>query len=498
MSLAQELLDDLDDSMSEGENYENENEDKQEDSEGEMEEDQDEKEDSIERKDVDSINSGSIESQAKLLKSKEMIETLRKIEEIKKDKDKQETKLIGIMEQDPQYKLIVSSNTLVAEIDNELVTVIKFIRDNYITRFKGLDTLITSPLDYVRTVKMIGKEKDLTKLNLKSILTPVNVMILTVANTDLVSREIDDKSLQEVLKACDMALELDEAQKILINFVESRMNYIAPNLSAVVGTTTAAKLLGVAGGLNALGRIPACNLQTLGSSKSISAGFSKAATKNHFGFIYYSEIVKEAPVDERRRMARFVANKAALAVRIDLAQASRDGSQGKALKEEVRKKLDVVMQPPPSKNIKALPVPDDGPKKRRGGRRARKNKESLAQTELRKAQNRVNFGEAEDEAHGLDSSVGLGTMTSNRGKIRAAAIDTRTKTSVSKKYKAMLSKTNSNVGGTITSGFTTSLAFTPVQGIELENPDYRKQKVKEANDKYFGVGQSFINVKKKE
>lgn len=35
---------------------------------------------------------------------------------------------------------------------------------------------------------------------------------------------------------------------------------LAPNLSAIVGTTIAAKLLGVSGGLNALAKMPACNV----------------------------------------------------------------------------------------------------------------------------------------------------------------------------------------------------------------------------------------------
>jgi len=43
-------------------------------------------------------------------------------------------------------------------------------------------------------------------------------------------------------------------------YVSSRMNVLAPNLSAIVGTTTAAKLLGVAGGLTGLAKMPACNV----------------------------------------------------------------------------------------------------------------------------------------------------------------------------------------------------------------------------------------------
>ena len=43
-------------------------------------------------------------------------------------------------------------------------------------------------------------------------------------------------------------------------YVSSRMNVLAPNLSAIVGTTTAAKLLGVAGGLSGVAKMPACNV----------------------------------------------------------------------------------------------------------------------------------------------------------------------------------------------------------------------------------------------
>jgi U4/U6 small nuclear ribonucleoprotein PRP31 len=39
------------------------------------------------------------------------------------------------------------------------------------------------------------------------------------------------------------------------------MGSIAPNLSAAIGSEVAARLMGVAGGLLPLSRIPACNIQ---------------------------------------------------------------------------------------------------------------------------------------------------------------------------------------------------------------------------------------------
>jgi len=45
------------------------------------------------------------------------------------------------------------------------------------------------------------------------------------------------------------------------------------------------------------------------------------------------------------------------------------GTYGDGLRDKIEKHIDRLAAPPPSKVIKALPVPGDGPKKRRGGKR---------------------------------------------------------------------------------------------------------------------------------
>ena len=45
------------------------------------------------------------------------------------------------------------------------------------------------------------------------------------------------------------------------------------------------------------------------------------------------------------------------------------GSYGETLREKIEKHIDRLAAPPPSKIVKALPIPGDGPKKRRGGKR---------------------------------------------------------------------------------------------------------------------------------
>lgn len=45
------------------------------------------------------------------------------------------------------------------------------------------------------------------------------------------------------------------------------------------------------------------------------------------------------------------------------------GSYGDSLRDKIEKHIDRLAAPPPSKVTKALPIPNDGPKKRRGGKR---------------------------------------------------------------------------------------------------------------------------------
>lgn len=55
---------------------------------------------------------------------------------------------------------------------------------------------------------------------------------------------LSDEELKQLVEACDMALELNQSKHRIYEYVESRMSFIAPNLSIIVGASTAAKLMG--------------------------------------------------------------------------------------------------------------------------------------------------------------------------------------------------------------------------------------------------------------
>lgn len=282
-------------------------------------------------------------------------------------------------------------------------------------------------------MQRIGNPEDLTGLQerLQGVLPNATLMVIAVAATDNTGKQLSEADWAAVRAACDMCFELDQSKADILTYVESRMNRLAPNLSAIVGPRTATKLLGVAGGLQALARQPSCNIHLFGAQKKQAAlGLSTgpyAANRKHVGFIYQSDLVQGVPEEYRGKAQRTVSAKCALAIRMDANRSHQDGDFGFSALEDLQKKLDKLSEPPPKKVTKALPKPNEGPSKKRGGKRARKEKEAYAMTELRKLQNRVKFGEEELEDGAFDETKGLGMIGTSSTRLRASMGEDRSK-----------------------------------------------------------------------
>ncbi|OJJ73945.1 hypothetical protein ASPBRDRAFT_41716 [Aspergillus brasiliensis CBS 101740] len=420
---------------------------------------------------------------------------------------------------------------------DELTRLHKVLRDHYSIRFPELETLVTTPIDYAKTVAILknGPLNDIKALStssdnmvgvpLRSILDGPSLMVVAVEGTTTRGREMTESELKTVMDTCERILKLDRERTALTESIQSRMSQIAPNLAALIGPETAAQFLNQTGGLLELAKIPACNLAAQGSKRTEGLGFATNIGIRSQGFLYNSPIIQGVPNDLKRQAIRIVSAKMVLATRADVSKYSPDGSLGEELKQQCFQRLEKLTEPAPNSGTKALPAPDDKPSRKRGGRRARKAKEAVAMTELRKAQNRVAFGKEEAEVgYGTgEGTVGLGMLgQQNDGRIRATQIDQRTRAKLSKNNKGWGTATpvsgtstslrafGSNASGTAsvlqakglrTSGVGTSLggaagtastiAFTPVQGLELVDPKVqaemsRKRKAEE--DRWFKSG----------
>lgn len=316
--------------------------------------------------------------------------------------ERETRKVVGVIEEDPEYKLIVQANSIVAEVDSEISLIHKFVRDHYDKRFPELSQLVTHPLDYLRTVRAVKNDiASSESAGLESMLPASTIMIVSVSASTTKGEMLSAAELQEVLDACEMGLGINDAKIKIFDYVESRMYFLSPNVTHICTANTAAKLLGAAGGLTALSQMPACNILLVGSQKKLQAGFSAQATLPHTGFIFSCDIVQQQPPEYRRKAARLVSGKVALAARVDSYQGQSGKSQGAtvgiSMRQDILKKLEKAQAPPPARLEKALPKPDAEIKKKRGGKRFRKMRERTQMSDERKAANRMGFGELQED-----------------------------------------------------------------------------------------------------
>ena len=102
---------------------------------------------------------------------------------------------------------------------------------------------------------------DLTMVNLDDVLPQATIMVVSVTASTTSGQPLSADNLQKLLDAASVALQLDEDKALILQLVQQKMHKIAPNLSTAVGTEVAARLMGVAGGLINLSKMPACNVQ---------------------------------------------------------------------------------------------------------------------------------------------------------------------------------------------------------------------------------------------
>jgi U4/U6 small nuclear ribonucleoprotein PRP31 len=141
----------------------------------------------------------------------------------------------GVLESDPEYKLILTSNKIMQEIDEEIVGTQRYVTEIYAKKFPELDSLISNRIDYIQTVKRIGNEMDMTMVELSDLLPSATVMIVSVTGSTTSGQPLSPEDLSECYKGCEEVLSLNADKAAILRFVESRMSRIAPNLSYLIG-----------------------------------------------------------------------------------------------------------------------------------------------------------------------------------------------------------------------------------------------------------------------
>lgn len=389
------------------------------------------------------------------------------------------------LELDPQYRTMLRCNEHMHEADDEIIRLHRFVATQYAKKFPELEQIVPDIVKYTRVVRMIGNATDVTELDMASVLPQSQVMVVTVTASTTSGQALPAADLQMVLQACSAVEQRLQEKADWLNYIQRFMHVVAPNVTAILGHSLAAQLVGLAGGLVALTRIPACNVQVLGQERKALTGLGSRSTQLHRGIVYGCPVVENAPPDLRVKASKLIAAKVVLAARVDSMQGSPDGAAGERFLEDVQAALEKAQEPPPNRTVKPLKRPDDKPSRKRGGRRYRALKDRLGLTAVRKAANRMSTSESAAEYGDVAMGQDRGMLNQDEGAgIRVAA-----------KKQNLTKRRRVDSGGGGGNGLASTIAFTPVQGMEMVNPEAAAERVHEANAKYFGAG-GFAKVKR--
>ena len=124
-------------------------------------------------------------------------------------------------------------------------------------------------------------------------------------------------------------------------------NTHVPSLSALLGPVSAAKLISLAGGRERLARMPSGSLQVLGAHAAMAAHRRGAPPPKHGAVLFSMPQVSRSPRWVRGKIARYLAGKASIAVRVDHFEGERwDESIVEEINSEIEAIKDKFPKPP--------------------------------------------------------------------------------------------------------------------------------------------------------
>ena len=150
--------------------------------------------------------------------------------------------------------------------------------------------------------------------------------------------------------------------------VEAKMMDLAPNLSGFLGPQLGAQLISTSKGLNRLAFMPASRIQVLGANKAMFRHLREKGTPPKHGLIFQHPSVSKSPWWQRGKIARSLAAKTAIAVRLD-AYSKTDLSE--SLKKDFKERFKAIQRENPSepKKLRIIKSPKQGEKKKKGRKR---------------------------------------------------------------------------------------------------------------------------------
>lgn len=213
--------------------------------------------------------------------------------------------------------MIVQAIGLLDDLDKELNTYAMRVKEWYGWHFPELAKLLNDNIAYARLVLKMGMRSNFESSDLTEILPEEIEGVIKNAADRSMGTEISSEDLENIQALAEQVVGFAEYRQQLASYLTARMNAIAPNLTALVGELVGARLIAHAGSLTNLSKSPASTLQILGAEKALFRALKTKHDTPKYGLIYHASLIGQATGKNKGKMARVLAAKASLGLRVD-------------------------------------------------------------------------------------------------------------------------------------------------------------------------------------
>ena len=232
--------------------------------------------------------------------------------------------------------MIVQAISLLDDLDKELNTYAMRVKEWYGWHFPEMGKIVNDNLAYARVILSMGMRTSAAKADLAEILPEEIEEAVKAAAEVSMGTEITTEDIENIQALAEQVVSFTEYRQQLSGYLSARMAAIAPNLTALVGDLVGARLIAHAGSLMNLAKSPASTIQILGAEKALFRALKTKHDTPKYGLIYHASLIGQATGKNKGKIARVLAAKAALGLRVDaLADWSAEGEgKGDLITEE--------------------------------------------------------------------------------------------------------------------------------------------------------------------
>lgn len=213
--------------------------------------------------------------------------------------------------------MIIQAIALLDDLDKELNTYAMRVKEWYGWHFPEMARIINDNLAYSRVIQSMGMRTNAANTDLTDILPEEIEAAVKAAAEVSMGTEITEEDLDNIQALAEQVVGFTEYRQQLSSYLSARMQAIAPNLTALVGELVGARLIAHAGSLMNLAKSPASTIQILGAEKALFRALKTKHDTPKYGLIYHASLIGQATGKNKGKIARMLATKTTLGLRVD-------------------------------------------------------------------------------------------------------------------------------------------------------------------------------------